>query len=272
VAPIHVDSAEDPRLADYTLLGDERALAARGLFVAEGRLVLQRVLESGRHALRSVLVNAAALDALGPLLDTQSAPVYVCAPRFFERLTGHHFHRGCLALGQRPASPAPLELAQSSRLLCVLERVADPDNVGSVFRSARAFGADGLWLGPGSADPLSRKVVRTSLASALLLPFAQLGSPAGGMGVGLTSCLTSLRQLGYEILALTPRQPALDLRELELAPGARLALLIGTEGEGLSEEALALATRRVRISIRPEVDSLNLAVAAAIALHALAPR
>jgi tRNA G18 (ribose-2'-O)-methylase SpoU len=271
---VQVDAADDPRLVDYRLLGDQRALVARGLFVAEGRLVVQRLLEARRHVLRSVLVNAAALDALAPLLSAIDAPVYVCAPRFFEGLTGHHFHRGCLALAVRPARPAPLGLAQVARLLCVLERAADPDNVGSVFRSARAFGVDALWLGPGSADPLSRKAIRTSVAASLLLPFAQLDGSggAGAEAMSLESGLQSLREQRYEILALTPREPALDLRELELPPASRVALLIGGEGDGLSESALALATRRVRIAMRPEVDSLNLGVAAAIAMHALAPR
>jgi tRNA G18 (ribose-2'-O)-methylase SpoU len=273
-AAVPVDAADDPRLADYTLLGDPRALAARGLFVAEGRLVVERLLEARRHELRSVLVNAAALDALAPLLSALDAPVYVCAPRFFEGLTGHHFHRGCLALAVRPACPPPLLLARAARTLCVLERAADPDNVGSVFRSARAFGVDAIWLGHGSADPLSRKAIRTSVAASLMLPFAQLGS-AGGAGeeaVSLEAHLRSLREQGYEVLALTPREPALDLRELELPAASRVALLIGGEGDGLSESALALATRRVRIAMRPEVDSLNLGVAAAIAMHALAPR
>lgn len=267
---LEVGDADDPRLADYTQLGDERALAGRGLFVAEGRLVVQRLLEARRYELRSVLLNAAALDALAPLLSGLDAPVYVCAPRFFERLTGHHFHRGCLALGVRPACPAPLALAHGARSLCVLERVADPDNVGSVFRSARAFGVDALWLGPGSADPLSRKAIRTSVAAALALPFSQLDRQPGAGPAGLVRCIEGLRQQGFEVLALTPREPAHDLREVQLPPGSRVALLIGGEGDGLSDATLALATRRVRIAMRPEVDSLNLGVAAAIALHTLA--
>jgi tRNA G18 (ribose-2'-O)-methylase SpoU len=274
-AAIAVDAADDPRLADYALLGDERALAARGLFVAEGRLVVQRLLEGRRHELRSVLVNAAALESLAPLLVTLEAPVYVCAPRFFERLTGHHFHRGCLALAVRPVSRPPLALAQEVRLLCVLERVADPDNVGSVFRSALAFGVGALWLGPGSADPLSRKAIRTSVAAALEVPFARLRSAVGGADAeawDFGRCLVGLRQQGYQLLALTPREPAVDIRTLQFPPACRLALLIGTEGDGLGAEALGLATQRVRIAICPGVDSLNLGVAAGIALHALTPR
>jgi tRNA G18 (ribose-2'-O)-methylase SpoU len=269
---IHVDAARDPRLSDYTLIGDERALGARGLFVAEGRIVVQRLLEARGHEVQSVLVNPAAHEALAPLLERLDAPVYVCAPRFFEDLTGHHFHRGCLALAARPAQAAPLALARDVRSLCVLERVADPDNVGSVFRSARAFGVGGIWLGPGSADPLSRKAVRTSVAAALTLPFVRLSrDPAGSDGevTDFMGCLRGLRQLGYEILALTPREPAVDLRTLVLPPKSRVALLIGTEGDGLGPEALALATCRVRIAMNPEVDSLNLGVAAAIALHTL---
>ncbi len=273
---IHVDATDDPRLSAYALLADERALVARDLFVAEGRFVVQRLLAGRRHEVCSVLANEAALAALGPELEASSAPVYVCAPRFFERLTGHHFHRGCLALARRPASQSPLALARGARSLCVLDRVADPDNVGSVFRSARAFGASALWLGPGSADPLCRKAIRTSVAAVLELPFARLASEADASAENeprdWLGCLQGLRELGYELIALTPHETAIDIGRLASSRElARVALLIGAEADGLGAAALDLATLRVRIPMHPGVDSLNLGVAAGIALHALLP-
>jgi tRNA G18 (ribose-2'-O)-methylase SpoU len=282
---IAVDAADDPRLSGYTEVADERGLARRGEFIAEGRFVVSRLIEGRRHELCSLLVNEAALNALAPRLVGLDAPIYVCAPRFFEALTGHHFHRGCLALAKRPDRADALELSAGARALVVLDRVADADNVGSVFRSALAFGVDAVWLGPGSADPLSRKAIRTSMAASLRVPFATLtmevapGSAASddhrgaantALGARWPECLDRLRERGVELLALSPREPATELRESLRADDAPpFALLIGTEGDGLSAEVEQRATRRLRIAMRPGVDSLNLGVAAGIALHSL---
>jgi tRNA G18 (ribose-2'-O)-methylase SpoU len=262
---IRVDRVDDPRLEGYRVLGDERELTRRGEFVAEGRFVVVRLIETSPRELRSLLVNEAALTALAPQLARLSCPIYVCAPRFFERLTGHHFHRGCLALAARPARANALELAMGARLLVVLDRVADPDNVGSVFRSALAFGADAVWLGPGSADPLSRKSIRTSMAATLRVPFATADS------ADWTGALDRLRERGFELLALAPNPLNAELHEfVRTEATAPLALLVGSEGEGLSPDVEARATRRLRIAMRAGVDSLNLGVAAGIALHWLA--
>jgi tRNA G18 (ribose-2'-O)-methylase SpoU len=265
---IHVENARDSRLAAYASLGDARALLARGLFVAEGRFVVQRLLEAARFPIESLLLNDAALAALAPWLGGLEAPVYVCAPRFFEALTGHHFHRGCLALARRPPSAPALELARGARALLALDAVGNPDNVGSVFRSALAFGVGGVWLGPGTADPLSRKAVRTSMAASLRVPWASWGEATEA---GWLESLARLRADGVELLALTPRSGARDLRHFEVAsPSTRYALLIGSEGEGLSEAVLELASACLRIEMQSGVDSLNLGVAAGIALHHLA--
>ncbi len=276
---IPIEAVDDARLDGYAHVGDERWLAARGCFVAEGRFVVERLLQTGRYELESLLLNPAAFAALAPALAVVEAPIFVCPPRFFERLTGHHFHRGCLALARRPPASDAVALTAGARSLLVLDRVADPDNVGSVFRSALAFGVDAVWLGPGCAPPLCRKAIRTSVAATLRVPFAAFGgeppptAPAGGnparaAGPVWPSCLVELSRQGFELLALSPRSPSVDLRELDrTVPDARFALLVGTEGSGLSEEVEALATRRVRIAMRPGVDSLNLGVAAGVALH-----
>jgi tRNA G18 (ribose-2'-O)-methylase SpoU len=277
---IRVDSTEDARLVGYSQLGDERWLAAHGLFVAEGRFVVERLVTAGRQRVLSVLANEAALAALAPALVRIEAPIFVCAPRFFERLSGHHFHRGCLALAERPADADARALAAGASALVVLDRVADADNVGSVFRSALAFGVDALWLGPGCADPLARKAIRTSMAATLRVPFARLSPHAEGAADGAASarpiwpeCLAELERSGFGVLALSPREPAHDLAEYALSGAARrFALVVGSEGAGLSPEVEALASTRLRIGMRPGVDSLNLGVAAGIALHGLMRR
>jgi tRNA G18 (ribose-2'-O)-methylase SpoU len=264
-----VDQPEDPRLSGYGLTAQPTALRRRGSFMAEGRVVLERLLALRRYTIESLLLNEAAFRALEPALlrAEVSAPVYVCPPTVFQGVTGHDFHRGCLALVERPVEASAAALLAESRVLVVLEGVANADNVGSVFRNAAAFGVDGVLLSPGSGDPYYRKSIRTSMAHSLRVPFATLG----GASTPWPGCLSQLRQHGFELLALTPREPSLDLGEYARRPERRkrFALLVGTEGEGLSEQAVALASFCLRIPMRPEVDSLNLAVATGVALSRL---
>ena len=145
-------------------------------------------------------------------------------------------------------------------LVLALEDVSNPDNVGGVFRNARAFGADAIFLSAGCADPLYRKAIRTSMGASLVTPFAHLPGWADG--------LAQLRAAGYTLVALTPDPSALDIAHLGAAP-SRVALLLGAEGPGLSAETRAAADLRMQIAMAPGVDSLNVATAAAIALHRL---
>jgi tRNA G18 (ribose-2'-O)-methylase SpoU len=213
-------------------------------------------------------LNEAAHRALEAVLASRDADVvtYVCPPSLFIALTGYDFHRGCLALVRRPVLPRAEQLAASSRALVVLEGVANADNVGGVFRNAAAFGVDAVLLSPTSGDPLYRKAIRTSMAETLRVPFTILG----GAERPWPGCLSLLRDAGFELLALTPHETATGIDAL-VARGVpeRFALLLGSEGDGLSAEALALATYRARIAMRPNVDSLNLAVASGIALQRL---
>ncbi len=267
MAVIIVESARDSRLSAYRDVTRPGELAARGVFVAESRLVVERVLGDRRYQIESILVNDSAQRALAPVLadDERDVPVYVVRPSVIQELTGHDFHRGCLALVRRPPASSFVEVSSYARTLLVLDGVANPDNVGAVFRSAAAFGVGGVVLGPGTGDPLYRKAIRTSVASTLRVPFARLGGPAWPLELG------RLRERGFELVALTPREPAMDIEEYRARRGGGpIALLVGSEGAGLGEPALALADVRVRISIVPEVDSLNLAVAVGIALERLA--
>lgn len=266
-----VERADDPRLSGYRSLGDARALRQAGFFVAEGRFVVERLLRQPGYAIESLLLNLAAHRALEAAIESfaPGVPTYVAERSLFLELTGYDFHRGCLALVRRPTPRAPDELAASARALVLLEGVGNPDNVGGVFRNAAAFGVDAVLLTSSSADPLYRKAIRTSMAQTLRVPFAVLDA-----GVeAYAGCLDRLRAGGCELLALTPHPAAMDIDDFVAheAPG-RFALLLGSEGSGLGLEALGLASRRLRIAMRPEVDSLNLAVASGIALQRLMSR
>jgi tRNA G18 (ribose-2'-O)-methylase SpoU len=254
----------DSRMAPYRNVGDPAALERDGLFVAEGRLVVERLLEDAWFEVHSVAVTPAALEALGSTLGRQPAVnVYVCEPAVLRAITGFHFHRGCLALAYRkPRTISPPDLLAAPRVLA-LEGVADPDNVGGLFRTALAFGVDAVLLDRDTADPLYRKAIRTSMAATLRVPFARIDPWLEG--------LATIRAGGCELVALTPRPDAMDLADYAPRAGDRLIVLAGAEGSGLSEATLAAADVRVRIPVHPRADSLNVVTAAAIALHALVP-
>jgi tRNA G18 (ribose-2'-O)-methylase SpoU len=258
-----IDAPGDPRVADYAHVGDAAWLRERGLFVVEGRLVLERLIQTGRFSLRSILLTNASLDALaGPLAAVRS-PVYLVTREVMETLTGFDFHRGCLALAARePADSAAARPGRAQRLLGI-EGVGNPDNVGGLFRVAEAFRADGVVLDPASGDPLYRKAIRTSMGAVLRLPFFRLTAWPGG--------LVALREDGMKIVALTPHESAVPLAEYSrsIGPEERLVLMVGAEGAGLSDRVMQLSDARVRIPIANGVDSLNVVVAAGIALATL---
>lgn len=254
-----IASASDPVLESYRHLGEPRWLAARGLFVAEGRLLLDRLVETRFAPIDSVLVSPAAFDALGATLRALDAPVLVAPQALLERVTGFDFHRGCLAIAHRPEAATLARLLQE-RILLALEGVGNPDNVGGLFRTAAALGAGGVLIDARTGDPLYRKALRTSMGAAFRLPFARVESMA--------CSVRELKAAGMTALALTPSASATPLEDVltSMSSGARLAVLVGSEGEGLRPETLAEADAAARIPIEPQVDSLNVVVAAGIAL------
>ena len=259
-----LETASDPRVVEYRDLRDSELIRARGHFVAEGRLVVQRLIEDERYSIRSLLLSSTTWEALRPWLSRldPGVPIYVCPVAHFLEIAGFHVHRGCLALVERPPLASAGELLARAQLVVVLEDVANPDNVGGVFRSAAAFGADAVLLSPGCCDPFYRKAVRTSMAATLRVPFSRIAEWPAGLGI--------LRARGFALVALTPREPAQPLDDFVHGNGLeRIALLVGSEAAGLTPEADAMADCRVRIPIRPEVDSLNLSVAAGIVLSRL---
>jgi len=263
-----IDRAGDPRLDGYRDVQDPRWLRERGMFLAEGRKLVAALIRARDFATRSVLATDVAIEALrhalGELPD--ETPVYCVSRDVMQQVSGVRFHQGCVAAGEPHGVPSLDKLigacGERARVV-VLERVSDPDNVGSIFRSARAFGVDAVLLSPGCASPLYRKAIRTSMGATLSLAFCAADPWPEALG--------ALRRAGFALLALTP-DGDLDVEGLAgKGLPARAALVFGTEGDGISKQVRALADERVRIAIDPESDSLNVANAAAIALHRLCP-
>ncbi len=268
-----VESLEDPRVADYRDVKDADLRGRDGLFMCEGRLGVRRLIDGGRFRPRSVFVTPTALEAMRDALEPlpAAAPVYVAEASVLSGVVGYDMHRGCLAAAERGDEPDTAALfagASAPRLALALEQLTNPDNVGGLFRNAMAFGVGAVLLDPRCSDPLYRKAVRVSMGGALQVPFTRSRDWPGD--------LKRLADLGYLLLALAPRG---ELEVSDLAerwrsgaepPPERVALLVGSEGEGLTPEVLALADRRLRIDMAAGVDSLNVATAAAVALHQLA--
>ena len=258
-----LDDQTHELLDRYRNVPDPELLARDGLFVAEGRLVVRRLLSSSPLRARSVLVTETALAALQDVLeDHPELPVFVVPQPVMNGIVGFNIHRGCLALGERPAARDPREIALGARRLVVLEAVGNADNVGSIVRTSAAFGVDAVLLGPSCADPLYRKAIRTSMGAALMMPFGSLEPwPAA---------LCELRANGIAVIGLTPASEAQPLRDVAGARRGRpFAVLLGHAGEGLSAEALAACDALARIPMAVTTDSLNIAAAAAVALYEL---
>ena len=250
----HVDDAADARLADYRDL--KHGARAAGTFVAEGRLIVRRLLGGSRFRVRSVLASERAVTELADVLPDDLA-VYVARADVIRTVVGYPFHRGCLAVGER-GEDLHFDVFGAARRLVVLDRLANPDNVGGVFRSAMALGVDGVLLTPGCADPLYRRAIRVSMGGTLSVPFAPL--PAW----------PALRESGFTVITLTP-DGGTDVAEFGVTRTvpARLALVLGAEGEGVGAEARAASDLTVEIRMAPGDHSLNVATAAGIALHRL---
>ena len=245
-------------MAAYRHLAEPDRLLELGVFIAEGRLVVRRLLELRRWSIESILLTQPAAETLGDVLPFATAPVYIVEQDVMNGIAGFNIHRGCLAVVRRPATPTLDRIAAGplSRVL-VLEGVNNPDNVGGLFRSAAAFGIELVVLGPNTGDPLYRKAVRTSMGATLSVPFVRAPQWPSALG--------DLRTDGFTVVGLTPDMAATTLDDVR--PAAKLALVVGAEGEGLTKEALAAATLRARIPMTPGIDSLNVTTAASIAMY-----
>lgn len=301
VAPhIAIANPDDARLAPYRSLSDPALADREGLFIAEGRLVVERLLRHPSLRAHSVLVTPPALEALLPALaalapaiapharlssapvapltalaahDAALAgstafdvpPVFVVTPEVMETVAGFDVHRGALALGYRPPARDWRTVVTHARRLVALERVANADNVGGIFRAAAALGANGVLLGPACADPLYRKAIRTSMAATLVVPYATAEPWPAALG--------ALAAEGWTTVALTPAPDAEPLDGVARdAAGTRHVIVVGHEGEGLLPATMDVCSRRARIPMVHHtddlVDSLNVTTATAIALYA----
>jgi tRNA G18 (ribose-2'-O)-methylase SpoU len=296
-----VDVADpgDPRLADYARLTDVRLRtsmeSAHGLFMAEGEKVIRRAVAAG-FGVRSMLVTRDKLAGLSDLASICPGPVYVISQEVAEQVTGYQVHRGALASMARRALPTVTSLLSGNATagdgaaggragpappgsgrqapggqpgwplrIVLLEDLVDHANVGAIFRCAAALGVDAVILSPRCADPLYRRAVKVSMGAVFAVPYARMADWRAG--------LAEIRAAGFTLLALTPDQSAVPLEAATSA--GRVALLLGTEGDGLSSRWLAEADTAVCVPMSPGamamgVDSLNVVAAAAIACHELA--
>ena len=266
---IHLTSLDCEDLRDYRDLTDvvlrRVSEPAGGLYIAESAKVIERAVRAG-HRPRSVLTIEKWLPDIERIMADQDAdlPVFVGAAGLLQSLTGFNLHRGALASMHRPPLASVAATVNEARRVIILEDIVDHTNVGAIFRSVAGLGADAVLITPRCADPYYRRSVRVSMGTVLQVPWTRLPEwPEGG---------TILKELGFELAALALSDDAVTLDDYARNPPARLALIMGTEGDGLSRAALGMADRIVTIPMQHGVDSLNVASASAVALYALRPR
>ena len=260
---VDVDDPADPRLDDFRDLNsvDRRPDLpnGKGLVIAEGVLVVQRMLAS-RFIARALLGTDRRLIELGADLDGLGEPFYRATAEVMAEVVGFHLNRGVLASASRAPELTVEQVVGGATTVAVLEGVNDHENLGSVFRNSAGLGVDGVIFGTGCADPLYRRAVRVSMGHALLVPFARAKAWPDDLKV--------LREAEFRVLAMTPDPgaPLLSVAMAELA-GHRVAILVGAEGPGLQEHTMRLSDERVRIPMSGGTDSLNVATAAALAFY-----
>ena len=261
---IRIDQADDPRLELYRAVRERDLVGRDGMFIAEGRVVLEKAIAADPASLVSVLVAAHRLDSLSDVLAGLpiATPVYAAGQAAMDLVVGFPIHRGILAIGRRPTLDLDTLVARlPERALVVgLVGIANHDNMGGIFRNAAAFGVDAVLLDDACCDPLYRKAIRVSVGAALTVPTARAGDAA--------ALVATLATAGFEIVALSPGG-AVELDAF--VPGPRAAVLFGAEGPGLPPEVLA-RVRSVRITMAGGFDSLNVATTSGIVLHRVASR
>ncbi|MFI8456852.1 TrmH family RNA methyltransferase [Kitasatospora sp. NPDC085464] len=293
--PSTITDPADPRLADYTGLTDvelrRRREPAEGLFIAEGEKVIRRALAAG-YRMRSMLLTAKWLDVMADVIAEADAPVHVVEPALAEAVTGYHVHRGALASMERKPLPDAADVLAGARRVAVLEGLVDHTNLGAVlplglrehavrrvavfedivdhanmgaaFRNAAALGVDAILLTPRCADPLYRRSVKVSMGAVFQVPWTRLEAWPKDVEI--------LRSAGFTVAALCLSDQAITLDELAARDDEKLALVFGTEGDGLAAKTLASVDEHVRIPMDAGVDSLNVAAASAVAFYTTRPR
>lgn len=263
---IQITDPADPRLADYRDLRDvelrKNLEAEHGLFLAEGEKVVRRAADAGFTA-RSFLMAPRWLDGLADVLDASGAPCYVLSESLAEDVTGFHVHRGALASMERPPLRTVDEVLDGARTVLVLEDLVDHTNVGAIFRCGAAFDFDAVLLAPRCADPLYRRSIKVGMGAVFSLPWTRLPD--------WKDALPSLSRAGFTTVALTLAEGSVPI-ERAVGGVEKVALVLGNEGHGLSSRWEKDADVRAVIPMSAEVDSLNVAAAAAVACYVTARR
>jgi tRNA G18 (ribose-2'-O)-methylase SpoU len=264
---VRLESLTTEDLRDYLNLTDVSlrrvSEPAGGLYIAESTKVISRAIAAG-HRPRSVLTLEKWLPEIEPLVREFDVPVYVGESSLLENLTGFNLHRGALASMHRPPLASVSDTVAGAKRIVVLEDIVDHTNVGAIFRSVAGLGADAVLITPRCADPLYRRSVRVSMGTVLQVPWTRLPEWPEGASV--------LKELGFELAALALSPDAVELQDFAASAPKKVALLLGTEGDGLSTAALTAADTIVTIPMMHGVDSLNVASASAVALYALTRR
>lgn len=257
-------SVSDGTLRDYTDLTDVALRKARepaeGIYIAESPKVIRRAIVAG-HVPRSALVLSEKADDVMRALADHDCPVYVGTPQILEEIAGFHIHRGALASFERPHLPALAEVLTSARTVVICEDIVDHTNVGAIFRAVAGMGADAVLITPRCADPLYRRSVRVSMGAVFSVPWTRT--------LDWQSTREVLHKFGFHITALALTDKSVSLSEFAEERPERVALVLGTEGDGITNDAMNIADSVVRIPMRSGVDSLNVASASAVALYAL---
>jgi tRNA G18 (ribose-2'-O)-methylase SpoU len=259
---VRIDDPNDPRIAAYRHIRERDLVGRQGLFVAEGEVVLRHLVSSPLVRALSLLVAGHRLGSVEPIVAgaPPEAPIYVVAQAVLDAIAGFHLHRGLLGLGQRADVPSAAQLLASApkrATILVLFGISNHDNMGGLFRNAAAFGAHAVLLDPTCCDPLYRKAIRVSVGAALITPFARFEADEDP--------IQAVIDAGFEPLSLSPTGAE---TLVSLTAPARAALLLGSEGPGLTPDILA-RTRTLRIPMAAGFDSLNVATTSGIALHQL---
>lgn len=285
---ITIDSIDDERVAAYTNLTEiqlrNRLEPERGLFIAESPKVIDRVLAAGREPI-SLLVEEPWIEGMSQTFDVvdkrwgTDIPVYVASPEQLRQLTGYRLHRGALSAMRRWPLPSVEETCRDARRVAVMENIVDHTNVGALMRSAAALDVDAVLVTPSCGDPLYRRAARVSMGTVFQIPWTRIGGddkhfwPRRG--------LEELRSLGFTTVAMALSDDSISLdeltRRLNNSPESadhidKLALIFGTEGDGLSRHTIAGADLTVKIPMSHGVDSLNVAASSAVAFYATSPK
>lgn len=263
---ISITDFDTPELDVYARLTENqlvnRADPANALFIAESPLVIGRALESGCVPVSFLMEPRHLTSQALPLLERcpEDIPVYTAAPEVLTRLTGFHLTRGMLCAMRRPALPTVEEVCANARRIAVLENVMNPTNIGAIFRCAAALGMDAVLLTAAGSDPLYRRASRVSMGNVFLVPWTYLPE---------VEPWPELRRLGFQTVAMALREDSLLLNDPRLMAAEKLAVVLGTEGDGLSDGTIAACDYTVRIPMTHGVDSLNVAAASAVAFYQL---